>query len=59
MPYSSDIQHAIISFVSTYPPYNESSNLLTNLKQFSNGIVFANLLATVRNFPLDSRELKA
>lgn len=45
MPYSQDIEHALISFASTFPPYN--SRPLRSIAEFSSGMVFAHLLASV------------
>lgn len=55
MPYHSDIEHALLSFASTFAPYNR--NPLTDMAQFSTGLVFAHMLATVDHFPLTLREL--
>ena len=56
MQYHSDIEHALLSFASTFSPYNRNS--LTEMSQFSNGIVFTHMLATVEHFPLALRELE-
>lgn len=55
MPYHSDIEYALLSFASTFAPYNR--NPLTHMAQFSTGLVFAHMLATVDHFPLTLREL--
>lgn len=56
MNYQSDIEHALLEFASTFPPYDRAP--LTHMGQFSNGLVFAHLLATVENFPLSQRDLE-
>lgn len=45
MDYQSDIEHALLEFASTFPPYDQAP--LTDMSQFSNGLVFAHLLSTV------------
>jgi hypothetical protein len=45
MPYNDDIEHALISFASTFAPYDVQP--LTSIAQFSSGMVFAHLLSTV------------
>lgn len=55
MNYQSDIEHALLEFASTFPPYDRAP--LTHIAQFSNGLVFAYLLATVDHFPLSQRDL--
>jgi hypothetical protein len=55
MPYSQDIEHALISFACTFPPYNVRP--VRSLGEFSSGMVFAHLLATVEHFPLGLKDL--
>ena len=56
MAYNPDIEHALISFASTFPPYDEQP--LKSIGEFSNGMVFAHLLATVDRFPLALKDLE-
>lgn len=45
MPYDRDIEHGIICFANSFPPY--SSSPLNSLSEFANGAVFARLLGTL------------
>jgi|JI9StandDraft_1071089.scaffolds.fasta_scaffold159096_1 hypothetical protein len=56
MNYQSDIEHALLEFASTFPPYDRAP--LTQMSQFSSGLVFAHLLASVDHFPLSQRDLE-
>lgn len=57
MPYDQDIEHALISFASNFPPYN--SQPIHSITDFSSGMVFAHLLATVDHFPLSLKDLES
>lgn len=57
MSYSKDIENALISFASTFPPYNH--NAIKNIQQFSSGMVFAHLLSTVDRFSINIYELNS
>jgi hypothetical protein len=48
MAYSQDIEHALVSFASTFAPYD--SHPLTRIGQFASGMVWAHMLATVDGF---------
>jgi hypothetical protein len=56
MPHDSDIEHALISFAENFPLYNTQA--LKTIEDFSNGMVFAHLLATVEHFPLALKDLE-
>lgn len=56
MDYHSDVEHALLEFASTFPPYDRAP--LVQMGQFSDGLVFANLLASVEQFPLSQRDLE-
>jgi hypothetical protein len=56
MPYNQDIEYALISFACTFPPYDNRP--LKDIAEFSNGMVFAHLLATVEHFPLALKDLE-
>jgi hypothetical protein len=56
MSYNQDIEYALLSFASTFPPY--VSQPLKSITEFSNGMVFAHLLATVEHFPLVLKDLE-
>lgn len=45
MAHLSDVEHALLSFASTFHPYARAP--LTRMAQFSSGMVFAHMLATV------------
>ena len=42
---SNDVEHALLAFASTFTPYVHRK--LTNLNEFSSGLVFGHMLATV------------
>ena len=56
MNYSNDVEHALLAFASTFSPYQHRK--LTNLNEFSSGLVFGHMLATVEHFPLGERQLQ-
>ena len=55
MNYNHDVEYALLAYASTFSYQHRK---LTQLAEFSSGLVFGHMLATVEHFPLGDKDLE-